>query len=139
MSAQRYQSINASDESDINRPRIESFREYYTGRMYILARTDNKTHISHSQPGDFGHGQRALLHIKDGKNFKDMLFPSLEVVNEGGSSNAISGFTVFASRGKKIIEETISGYEEATPDSILIGKSPFRYPRAKHRRHEEDY
>ena len=139
MRAKPYRTFNASDKADRDRPKIESFREYYTGAMYILARTDDKTHISHSQPGDFGHGQRALIHIEDGKNYKDMLFPSLEVLKEGGSSPAISSFTMFASRGKEIIEKQLSRYQEANPDSILVGKSPFRYPRAENRRHDEDH
>ena len=116
------QKISASAKPSECLPRIESFKDYYTGRMYALFIFDRDTHLSLSHPGDFGDGQKALIHLEDGKNYKDLLFPSLKVLKEKGTSEMISKLMVFAERGTEAIEVSLSYHEEADPKDILVGK-----------------
>ena len=116
--------IIAYDSPTKLNPKIKSFREYYTGRMYVMIAVEGNDQISFSlsHPGDFGDGQRALIHIEDGKNYKDMLYPSLRILKEEGESQMISNFMTFAKDGGKVIETSLSFHEEAAPKEILVGK-----------------
>ena len=71
-------------------PRIFSYKKYYTGKMYSAYKFTTKTHVSVSGLGNFGHGQKALLHFEDEQgNYKDELYPSLEILGESGTSKAM--------------------------------------------------
>ncbi len=124
MDEKEKQMNNASDKPTKLYPKIESFKEYYTGKMHVAITVEGNDQISfsHSQPGDFGDGQRALIHIEDGKNYKDMLYPSLRILKEEGESQMISNFMTFAKDGSKVIETSLSFHEEADPYDILLGK-----------------
>lgn len=124
MDEKEKQMNNASDKPTKLYPKIESFKEYYTGKMHVAITVEGNDQISfsHSQPGDFGDGQRALIHIEDGKNYKDMLYPSLRILKEEGESYAISKWMELAENGTDAIEISLSFEEEADPKDILIGK-----------------
>ena len=109
-------------------PRIMTYKKYYTGRMYPLFWFSPRTHLSLSHPGDFGNGQEALIHLEDEKgNSKDMLFPSLKVLESHGDSEDIRKLMVFAERSGKAIRASMVRHSKAKPSDILIGRTMLDY------------
>ena len=102
-------------------PRIFSYKKYYTGKMNSVYKFTPKTHVSVSGLGDFGHGQKAILHFEDEHgNYKDALYPSLEVLGASGTSKAMKQLQNCVEVVPDVIDIILKACPHAKKDEISL-------------------
>lgn len=90
---------------------VHSYTSHYDGDMHELLILSKTAHVSISNMRDFGNGDVALLHAEDGQGaYRDLLFPSLQMVEEQGTSEEIERLVRYVSLSRDAVSELLCLY-----------------------------
>ena len=89
--------------------------------MYSVYKFTTKTHVSVSGLGNFGDGQKAILHFEDEQgNYKDELYPSLEVLGASGTSKTMKQLQNCVNVVPDVIDIILKACPHAKKREILL-------------------